>query len=284
MEKFPCPLELKVASALLLLSVSGATPPSLISPPPKFDREDVSLKDGRKRKSCRESLVLKDSNKDLSLQLQDDDYRERSVSVSCSSSLTSEVSSEEIRACRMRLISAMARHHQMNLKVVRKSRSKIQYSSDGRKISSDKSSTVTSESVSREASCLSSNSSAGSKSSHYGGTTTSKRQGPGPEEMMKKRKRVGSNHIRRRADAILKFLSAGCFSEVKIRQALGDSPDTSKALRMLVMLEEVKRSGTGGRQDPYIYTHFCLCNVSLIDSMRKVGVIKARSEFGPSLL
>lgn len=116
--------------------------------------------------------------------------------------------------------------------VVRKSRSKIQYSSDGHKISSDKSSTVTSESVSREASCLSSNSSARSKSSHYGGTTTSKRQGPGPEEMMKKRKRVGSNHIRRRADAILKFLSAGCFSEVKIRQALGDSPDTSKALRM----------------------------------------------------
>nr|XP_023922899.1 uncharacterized protein LOC112034314 [Quercus suber] len=275
MEKFPCPLELKVASALLLLSVSGATPPSLISPPPKFDREDVSLKDGRKRKSCRESLVLKDSNKDLSLQLQD---HERSVSVSCSSSLSSEVSSDEIRACRMRLISAMARHHQMNLKVdsdflnywrlellfgcivqlvlnvVRKSRSKIQYSSDGRKISSDILSTVTSESVSREASCLSSNSSARSQSSHYGGTTTSKRQGPGPEEMMKKRKRIGSNHIRRRADAILKFLSAGCFSEVKIRQALGDSPDTSKALRMLVMLEEVKRSGTGGRQDPYIYT------------------------------
>ncbi|KAK7830483.1 hypothetical protein CFP56_028172 [Quercus suber] len=229
MEKFPCPLELKVASALLLLSVSGATPPSLISPPPKFDREDVSLKDGRKRKSCRESLVLKDSNKDLSLQLQD---HERSVSVSCSSSLSSEVSSDEIRACRMRLISAMARHHQMNLKVVRKSRSKIQYSSDGRKISSDILSTVTSESVSREASCLSSNSSARSQSSHYGGTTTSKRQGPGPEEMMKKRKRIGSNHIRRRADAILKFLSAGCFSEVKIRQALGDSPDTSKALRM----------------------------------------------------
>ncbi|KAM3739080.1 hypothetical protein ACB098_09G179100 [Castanea mollissima] len=257
MEKFPCPLELKVASALLLLSAS-ATPPSLISPPPKFNREDVSLKDGRKRKSCRESLVLKDSNKDLSLQLQGDEYHERSVSVSCSSSLTSEVSSEEIRACRMRLISAMARHHQMNLKVARKSRSKIQYSSDGhgRKISSDKSSTVTSESVSREreASCLSSNSSAPSQSSHYGGTTTSKRQGPRPEEMMKKRKRVGSNHIRRRADAILKFLSAGWFSEVKIRQALGDSPDTSKALRMLVMLEEVKRSGTGGRQDPYIYT------------------------------
>ena len=50
----------------------------------RFDCEDVSLKDGRKRKSYRESLVLKDSNKDLSLQLQDDEYHKRSVSVSCS--------------------------------------------------------------------------------------------------------------------------------------------------------------------------------------------------------
>ena len=84
----------------------------------RFDCEDMSLKDGRKRKSCRESLVLKDSNNDLSLQLQDDKYHKRSVSVSCSSSLSSEVLSEEIRGCRMRLISAMARHHQMNLKVI----------------------------------------------------------------------------------------------------------------------------------------------------------------------
>ena len=29
----------------------------------------------------------------------------------------------------------------------------------------------------------------------------------------------------------------------------------------LVMLEEVKRSGTGGRQDPYIYTVFVLLTI-----------------------
>lgn len=47
-------------------------------------------------------------------------------------------------------------------------------------------------------------------------------------------KPVGSAHIRRRGEAILKFLSQGSASEVKIRQVLGDSPDTSKALRMWV--------------------------------------------------
>lgn len=45
-------------------------------------------------------------------------------------------------------------------------------------------------------------------------------------------KPVGSAHICRRAEAILKFLANGSASEVKIRQVLGDSPDTSKALRM----------------------------------------------------
>ncbi|KAK9290911.1 hypothetical protein L1049_009090 [Liquidambar formosana] len=47
-----------------------------------------------------------------------------------------------------------------------------------------------------------------------------------------KRKHVGSAHMRRRAEAILRLLSGGCSSEVRIRQVLGDSPDTSKALRM----------------------------------------------------
>lgn len=43
---------------------------------------------------------------------------------------------------------------------------------------------------------------------------------------------VGSAYMRRRAEAILKLLSGGDSSEVRIRQLLGDSPDTSKALRM----------------------------------------------------
>ena len=45
--------------------------------------------------------------------------------------------------------------------------------------------------------------------------------------------RAGSPNLRRRGEAILKLLSCcGGSSEVKIRQMLGDSPDTSKALRM----------------------------------------------------
>ena len=51
-------------------------------------------------------------------------------------------------------------------------------------------------------------------------------------EEQQKRKHIGSNHIRRRAEGILNLLSDGCYSEVTIRQLLGDSPDTSKALRM----------------------------------------------------
>lgn len=42
-----------------------------------------------------------------------------------------------------------------------------------------------------------------------------------------------SGHLWRRAEAIIGFLrSGGCASEVRIRQVLGDTPDTSKALRM----------------------------------------------------
>ncbi|XP_059309867.1 uncharacterized protein LOC132060997 [Lycium ferocissimum] len=53
----------------------------------------------------------------------------------------------------------------------------------------------------------------------------------------RKKKVICSPHMRRRAEAILKVLSChGCASEVRIRQLLGDSPDTSKALRMLISL------------------------------------------------
>ena len=39
-------------------------------------------------------------------------------------------------------------------------------------------------------------------------------------------------NLRHRANAILEFLSGGCYSEAEIRQVLGDTPDTSKALRL----------------------------------------------------
>ncbi|KAF5192791.1 hypothetical protein FRX31_017626 [Thalictrum thalictroides] len=62
-----------------------------------------------------------------------------------------------------------------------------------------------------------------------------------------------SPSLRRRAEVIMKFLSADCASEVRIRQVIGNTPDTSKALRMLLKLEKVKRSGAGGQKDPYKY-------------------------------
>ncbi|XP_050230597.1 uncharacterized protein LOC126679587 [Mercurialis annua] len=64
----------------------------------------------------------------------------------------------------------------------------------------------------------------------------------------------GSSTMSRKAEAILNMLSSGGgSSEVQIRRALGDTPDTSKALRMLLKEKEVKRSGTGGRLAPFIY-------------------------------
>ncbi|XP_072985610.1 uncharacterized protein [Typha latifolia] len=73
-------------------------------------------------------------------------------------------------------------------------------------------------------------------------------------------KKPKSARLRRRADAILKFLSSGSSSEAKIREVIGNRPDTSKALRMLLKQEEVTRSGAGGRVDPFLYTVSSLNN------------------------
>ncbi|CAN1309987.1 hypothetical protein LINPERPRIM_LOCUS27912 [Linum perenne] len=42
----------------------------------------------------------------------------------------------------------------------------------------------------------------------------------------------GSKHMNQQADSILKLLSHGSSSEVRIRQLLDNNQDTSKALRM----------------------------------------------------
>ncbi|PIA45313.1 hypothetical protein AQUCO_01700684v1 [Aquilegia coerulea] len=46
------------------------------------------------------------------------------------------------------------------------------------------------------------------------------------------RRRHHSPSLRRRAEVIMKLLSSDCATEVQIRQVIGDTPDTSKALRM----------------------------------------------------
>ncbi|CAN1725537.1 hypothetical protein LINPERHAP1_LOCUS118 [Linum perenne] len=80
-------------------------------------------------------------------------------------------------------------------------------------------------------------------------------------EKQRKKQGSGSAHMKHQAESILKVLARGSSSEVRIRQLLGDSPDTSKALRMLLRRNEVKRSGTGGRQDPYIYKVLLYCGL-----------------------
>ncbi|XWS66349.1 hypothetical protein CRYUN_Cryun05aG0191700 [Craigia yunnanensis] len=221
MASFPSPLERTVASALLLLS----TPPSKL----------ISCCDGeRKGKTSM-------SEERLSLMLSTE-------SRSCTSSLTTDQFSS--RKQKLRVIAAVARCHEIKLNVVKKRRSKIYRSSDNRKISSLKS-LISSNMATAETSCLSSSSSGISSAQSQRKTTKAEKMQAANQRKMRS---GGSTHMRCRAEAILKLLSGGCFSEVKIRRVLGDSPDTSKALRMLLKQEEVKRSGTGGQKDPYIYT------------------------------
>ncbi|KAH9679040.1 hypothetical protein KPL71_025945 [Citrus sinensis] len=224
---FPSPLERTVASALLLLSVSDQ-PPSLSSP--LFDTDGELLLKSKSSSRDEESVSLLSSG---------DSKR-------CVSTVTSEyASSSEIRAHKLRIIAVVARCHEVKLKVMRKSRSKM-----SQKFKADKpppspqpteKTTASSGSLSTEAgSCLSSTASAVSSSqSRYSVAARGKPR--------VRRTSSGPSHIERRAEAILKLLSShGCSSEIKIRHALGDSPDTSKALRMLLRSDEVKRSGTGG--------------------------------------
>ncbi|KAH0972070.1 hypothetical protein GBA52_024226 [Prunus armeniaca] len=238
MAPFPSPLERVVASALLVLAT---TPPKLC-----LDDDRELVRERSKIENCRESSVSGDSNKSFS-----------SLITTC------EVSTEEIRARKIRIVALAALRREMNLKGVRRSRSKTQTSwktvSGSSATASFRSETTT------ESSCVSTSSSAASsarsrsRSRHaswsawnYRGAT---KLSMVREEPMKRKRLSFSAHMRRKAEAILKLLSGGCcFSEVKIRQTIGDSPDTSKALRMLLKLEKVKRSGIGGRYNPYIYT------------------------------
>ncbi|KAK4721092.1 hypothetical protein R3W88_011325 [Solanum pinnatisectum] len=125
------------------------------------------------------------------------------------------------------------------LKAVRRRRSKSLCISDCLKINSGKPKPAFSltTSCTSASSCVSIDSTtAGDISS--GGSCEANRVVPKERECVpRKMKVIFSAHMRRRAEAILKVLSShGCASEVRIRQLLGDSPDTSKALRMSVSL------------------------------------------------
>ncbi|GMI65727.1 hypothetical protein like AT3G57440 [Hibiscus trionum] len=215
MATFPSPLERKVASALLLLS----TQPSKLM---------IGCCDGETEGKT--SILISSTE-----------------SESCSSSLTTHQLSSR-KQQKLRIIAAAARCHEIKLKLIKKRRSRTYRSYDNRKISSFRSLIPSNMAKAGTTSCSSSSSSSGISSARSQLKTNK------AEKIQRMRRSGGPNHMRRRAEAILKLLSGGCFSEVNIRRVLGDSPDTSKALRMLLKQEEVKRSGTGGQKDPYIYT------------------------------
>ncbi|CAH8387554.1 unnamed protein product [Eruca vesicaria subsp. sativa] len=137
----------------------------------------------------------------------------------------------------------------MNFKIARKRRTNGVYSSvDTKAVTHSKN--LEFDAISKEESCLStgSNEVSSTESSRIKATSCEK-----VNRDSKKKESHKSSSVRRKAGKILEFLDTSCSSEVKIRQALGDNADTSKALRMLVKIGYVKRSGAGGKHHPFVY-------------------------------
>ncbi|KAG9134723.1 hypothetical protein Leryth_001050 [Lithospermum erythrorhizon] len=158
----------------------------------------------------------------------------------------------------------VSRFHQLNkLKVTRKKQTKAYWISSGSEISSscqlaEKPVSPSGSGSTSAVSCLTNTSSFEFREQSNVGsgkaTSSLKRK---LDKVIKgdTSNRIGSGHIRRRAEGILKVLaSCGPASEVRIREMLGNSPDTSKALRILLRRGQVTRHGAGGRGDPYTYS------------------------------
>ncbi|MCD7461358.1 hypothetical protein HAX54_045954 [Datura stramonium] len=237
-EAFPSEDELHVASALLLLTTTHSPSPKMTKSISEISQiaalNYTTLISYSKSKSTDSSTVTVDDDEDAS-------FAE---------------SKEHARRMKMnRMIRIINK-----LKAVRRRRSKSLCISDCLKISSGEPKTATSltTSCTSASSCVSIESAAAGDISTSGVVDGSREASvvllKEKECVPRKMKVISSAHMRRRAEAILNVLSShGCASEVRIRQLLGDSPDTSKALRILLRLEEVKRTGAGGRRDPYVY-------------------------------
>ncbi|KAH0724049.1 hypothetical protein KY285_006114 [Solanum tuberosum] len=246
-EAFPSNAEREVASALLLLSA--------ISPSP-LPKSNSIIEISHK-------VALSNSNSAM-----DSDSNSNSKSKSSASSILTSVnccSFTEARpqSHRMKMIAAF--HEQIvKLKVVRQRRSKSFFISDCRQMSSGKPAKAT---TSRTTFCRStmvsasaSSSSCVSTDSVFSGMTSVQSlaadrviRGKRNSQLTKELNPNAPPYLRRRAEAILRVLSHGSISEITIRQLIGNSPDTSKALRMLLKEGKVKRSGAGGSSDPYTY-------------------------------
>ncbi|KAG5583419.1 hypothetical protein H5410_054046 [Solanum commersonii] len=226
-EAFPSNGEREVASALLLLSA--------ISPSP-LPKSNSIIEISHK-------VALSNSNSAM-----DSDSNSNSKSKSSASSILTSVNCSFTEARpqsrRMKMIAAF--HEQIvKLKVVRQRRSKSFFISDCRQMSSGKPAKATTSrttfcrSTMVSASASASSSSCVSTDSVFSGITSAQSlaadrviRGKRNSQLTKELNPNAPPYLRRRAEAILRVLSHGSISEIKIRQLIGNSPDTSKALRM----------------------------------------------------
>nr|TKR84084.1 hypothetical protein D5086_0000261170 [Populus alba] len=136
-----------------------------------------------------------------------------SGSKSCASSLTIDGSwFQEIRAHKLRIVAFVSRFHETKLKVVRRRHSEVNRSSGHQRA-------VVLASPEKAAALVAS---------------TDRLARDDQEETKRIRSGFGSCYMSGRAEATWRLLSSGCFSEMRIRRLLGDSPSTSKALRKWV--------------------------------------------------
>ncbi|KAL0711162.1 hypothetical protein Bca4012_018140 [Brassica carinata] len=148
---------------------------------------------------------------------------------------------------------------------VRKRRTNVVYSSVDSKAVKHSKKSLEFDDLSKESSCLSTGSNeVSSTESRIKAASHEKLHG----ESKKKESRHRSSSVRRKAGKILEFLDTSCSSELKIRQVLGDNADTSKALRMLVKIGYVKRSGAGGKHHPFIYKLFAVLYVDCMTATK----------------
>ncbi|CAA7060590.1 unnamed protein product [Microthlaspi erraticum] len=231
MAEFPCAIERTAASSLLLLSYG----PVFFSP----------TRSGSVEESSYVSKWCDEGSSNLSLILGSTGSR------SCASAVSSDGSFGKSNDSGFKINYSGDPFHLVNFKTPRKRRSQViceSFNSKPTQVKMNSACDLSTCSVDSkdESSCLSTGSS----------EVSSIQSRAKLRNQTKKKKEYSTGRsisIRRRAKDILEFLSSASSSEVHIRQILGDSPDTSKALRMLLKMEEVKRFGTGGRLDPYIY-------------------------------
>ncbi|KAK4377942.1 hypothetical protein RND71_004238 [Anisodus tanguticus] len=192
-EAFPSRGEREVASALLLLSTISTSPLPISN-----SVTEISASNSKGKSSNSSILTVVDG------------------------------SFVEARSQSRRL--KMIRDQIMKLKVVRQRRSKSFFISECRQMSSGKPATAT---TSQTTFCRSTMISTSSSSCVSTDSVFSARSLAADRLSRQKRDSLlMPAYLHRRSESVLRVLSYGSASEVRIRQMIGNSPDTSKALRM----------------------------------------------------